>query len=173
MRLNHLLFKAFYLAIMITAQVALSFLMNVTVITALMLIYLKCHGLKATLLLSMIYSLLMGIIYGFGFWVFGYFYIYPILIVFLAITLKLSERPLVLSLSGFIAGMLFGLMFSIQDSVIYQIPFTVYYFRGLPFDLIHGLSNFFSIWVLYPLLVPIIEDRQIKLYDKYSNENVF
>lgn len=173
MPLNHLLFKAFYIALMVTAQIALSFLMNVTVITALLLIYLKCEGVKATLLLSFTYSILMGIIYGFGFWVFGYFYIYPVVILLLALALKLSQHPLFLSFFGFISGLVFGLLFSIQDSIIYQIPFHIYYLRGLPFDLIHGLSNFFSIWVLYPLLVPIIQNRLIKLYDKYDNENVF
>ena len=160
MRLNQLLFKAFYLTLMITAQIALSFLMNVTVITALLLIHLKCEGLKATLFVSFVYSLLMGIIYGFGFWVIGYFYIYPLIIFLLTLALKISERPLILSLFGFITAFVFGFFFSIQDSMIYQIPFYIYYLRGLPFDLIHGLSNFFSIWVLYPLLVPLINSHQ-------------
>jgi len=173
MRLDQLLFKAFYLTVMITAQIALSFLMNVTVITALFLIYLKCQGLKQTFLLSLLYSLLMGIIYGFGFWVIGYLYIYPVIVLLLWAGLKVTTQPLLLSLLGFAAGMLFGFLFSLQDSILYSIPFHIYYLRGLPFDLIHGVSNFFSIWVLYPLLVPLIQSQQEHIKDNYFHENVF
>lgn len=143
---------AIYLTIMIVSQMALAFLINVQIVYVLLLIHLHNQGLKQTLLLAVLFSILMGLVYGFGLYIIGYLYIYPFIIFFTYITTLKYRQIFFLAVIGLIAGYLFGFLFSIQDSYIYQIPFNVYWIRGLPYDTIHGVSNFFTIWILYPIL---------------------
>ena len=148
-------YMALYLCIIIVSQMALSFLINIQLVYLLFVLFLHTNGLKKTLLLSILFAIMMGMIYGFGYYILGYLYIYPVLLILTHILSYKKRNPLYLAMIGLLCGFLFGFLFSIQDSYLYKIPFSIYYLRGLPYDVIHGLSNFFTVWILYPILYKI------------------
>jgi hypothetical protein len=147
-----------YVAIMLVSQIILSVFINVQLVYFFFLLHLHKKGLTKTLLLSVLFAIMMGVLYGFSWYILGYLYIYPTLIILSDLLTKKLRHPLYLAFIGLVCGFLFGALFSIQDSYFYQIPYMVYWIRGIPYDAVHGLSNFFALWILYPIFIQLKMD---------------
>ena len=98
-----------------------------------------------------IYVLLTGIFYGFATWWIPYLYLWTVLwgaVMLLPINLPKKIRPIVYMAVCAAHGFLYG--FSLKQTIAWIIA-------GLPFDCIHGISNFFC----GILIVPIISALRI------------
>ncbi|ATZ16511.1 energy-coupling factor transport system substrate-specific component [Entomoplasma freundtii] len=139
-----LTFIATYVALVYGLQVALASIPNVETVTLLLFIAAIKFPVALTLLMNMSFVLLEAITYGFGDWVLFYIVVWNLLMI-----IGLLCRPLVnryWGLAVFI-GASFGFLFGTIDALIKGFLYgtsgmLAYWFSGLVFDLIHGISNF-------------------------------
>jgi len=137
-----------FAALLVALQVGLSFLPNIELVT-LLIILMTCRFGKKSLLAVGVFVLVEGLIYGFHIWWINYLYVWPLLVV-VVLLLKKGSHPL---LWAIVAG-LFGLLFGTLCSIPYFITGGLgagfgYILSGIPFDLIHCISNFFLVLLLY------------------------
>lgn len=103
-----------------------------------------------------VFTLLEGLMYGFGMWWFMYLYAWPALAVLTRLLRKMDA-----SLGWAIVSGSFGLLFGMLCSIPYGIVGAVdglasglraaftWWVAGIPFDLIHAVSNFVLMLALY------------------------
>ena len=105
-----------------------------------------------------LYVIIDGLFYGFNAWWVPYLYVWTVL---WAITMLLPKnmpkmiRPLVYMSVCALHGFSFGLLYAPYQAIVFGLNFEgtlAWISAGLPFDLIHGVSNF----VCGLLVVPIV-----------------
>jgi energy-coupling factor transport system substrate-specific component len=146
-------------AIMITAQVALSFLPNIELVSMLIILYTLIFGWRA-LYIIYVFVAVEGLIYGFGLWFINYLYVWTVLFVLVLLLRKLNSAFLWAVISG-----LYGLCYGALCSIPYFItggPASgfAYWVQGVPFDLLHGAGNLIVMLILYHPLYSLL--TQIK-----------
>ena len=156
-------------AILLTLQVAISFLPNIELVSLLLIVYSFKLGKKDMLLTILLFSLLEGIVWGFGDWVIGYMWIWPVLYI-----LTIIFKPILKSNSSYWAilsaiwGFLFGILFAIQHAIMYGINMGyAYWLNGLLFDVIHAVGNYIVTILLFEPLTTSFE----KLYNRLEVTN--
>ena len=147
-------------------KMALVFIPNVEIVTLLFIVYASFFGFRKTFLVALIFSTTEIFFYGVQTWLLAYYLIWPLLS-FLAVLLQKcthSEWPY--AILGMIFGLGFGLFFAVIESLFYGIPYgIVYWVRGIPFDLIHGASNFVIVLFLFNPMYNLLT----RLRDKYEH----
>ena len=136
-------------AILTISQVAFSFIPNVETVSLLIIIYSLIYE-KKSIYIVMVFVIMMGLIYGFGTWWFGYLIIWPLLsICTYFIRNIIKEKYLALSIYSGIFGLIFGLLYAIPIAVFSGINAGVgYWIAGIPYDIIHGAGNYFILLLL-------------------------
>ncbi len=128
-------------AILITVQVVLAFLPNIELVSLLIILYTLVLGRKA-LYIIYVFAIVEGLVYGVGLWWFNYLYVWTVL--YLVVRLLRNQQSALLWAivsGGF--GLSFGALCSIPYFITGGIPSGMaYWVAGIPFDLIHGASNF-------------------------------
>lgn len=136
-----LAFAALLTAILFVQQVALSFLPNVHLCAVLILWYAASFPRLVPLILPG-FLLLEGIFYGFGLWWISYLYIWP-LVAIAGLLLGRRERPvLVWAATAGAFGLSFGFLCALPYFLVGgpAAGFS-YWVAGIPFDLVHCVSN--------------------------------
>ncbi len=145
-------------SIIYVSQIVLSFIPNVNIVTLLFVVYTFNLGIKKTFVVLVVFNTLMGITYGFGYWIIGYFWIYGTLIILTRILMTVIKDNVVLwSLFGLIFGFLFGFLFAINDYYFVGVSLKAYYLKGIPYDIIHGFSNMLALLFLFNPLNNVIK----------------
>ncbi len=110
---------------------------------------------------------LNGIIAGFATWWIPYLYVWTVL---WAVTMMLPKnipdkaRPAVYMCLCALHGFLFGVLYAPAQAVLFGMNFDAmiaWIIAGLPFDFIHGVSNFFCGMLICPIIAVL---RQSKKY---------
>ncbi len=141
MKIKDLVIIGMLSAILITVQVTLAFLPNIELVSMLIILYTLIFGRK-TLCIIYIFIAAEGMIYGIGIWWFNYLYVWTILYFIVSIFRK-SRSPFTWAVISGGFGLSFGALCAIPYFLTGGIPSGVaYWVAGIPFDLIHGLSNF-------------------------------
>lgn len=148
-----------YMGIMVAllwaGKLALSSIPNVEIVTLLFIVYTLYFG-KKTYLVSIGFVALEVLQYGLSIWVVMYLYIWPLLI-FLTDIFRGRSHMFFCFLSGAF-GLLFGLLCSIPNVFISGLPTAVaWWIDGIPYDLIHCVSNFLVCLVAYKPLCKVAE----------------
>ena len=139
---------AVFAAMMIALQVGLSFLPNVELVT-LLIILATCYMGAKSLLSVAVFVLVEGLIYGFHIWWINYLYIWPLLVILVLLFRKFGNTILWAILAG-IYGLLFGTFCSIPYFLTGGIDAGFgYIVAGIPFDLVHCVSNFVLTLLLF------------------------
>jgi len=146
------------------SQIVLSFIPNVETVTLFIIVFSFIYKEK-TLFIVLVFVSIMGIVYGFGLWWWGYIIIWPLLCIF---TIKLRKilikNFLVISVYSGIFGLLFGAFFAIPYAIFGGINAGIaYWISGIPYDIVHGVGNYFIMLVLGEFLYNLIN----KLNTKY------
>lgn len=116
-----------------------------------------------------IYVILNGIFSGFAAWWVPYLYVWTVLwgvVMLLPEHLPKRLRPLIYMTVCAAHGFLFGTLYAPVQAVLFGMSFQgmiSWIIAGLPFDLIHGVSNFFC----GILIVPVIS--ALRLAEKNKN----
>ena len=110
-----------------------------------------------------IYVILNGIFSGFAAWWVPYLYVWTVLwavVMLLPEHLPKKLRPLIYMTICAAHGFLFGTLYAPAQAILFGMSFhgmVSWIIAGLPFDLIHGVSNFFC----GLLIVPVISSLQL------------
>jgi energy-coupling factor transport system substrate-specific component len=150
-------------AILVASQVALSFLPNVELVTLLIIIFTLILK-KKTLYVIGIFIIIEGMIFGFGLWWINYLYIWFVLYLIVRIFHK-EKSPIIYSLIAGFYGLFYGALCAIPYFFMglsggtigsgLQFAFS-YWISGIPFDIVHGISNFFVTLILFKPLYYIV-----------------
>ena len=104
------------------------------------------------------YVLLNGIFGGFSLWWIPYLYLWTIL---WGVTMLLPKkmpkkiRPIVYMLVNACHGILFGTLYAPAQAILFGLSFdamVAWIIAGLPWDLVHGISNFFCGILIVPII---------------------
>ena len=148
-------------AILEVVKFALMFLPNVELVSLMIIIFTLLIGSKAFIVVTA-FSIVEVIIWGFGLWSIGYFYVWPILVLVTIILKKYMNNLVCAIVSGFF-GLLFGGLFAVTYIFTSGIEAAVAdWISGRPFDLIHCVSEFFRALVAFKPLHYIC----IKVYNR-------
>ena len=143
-------------ALMFAIKLALSSLPNINLNALIIILVTVFFGWKAMYTVC-VYILLEGFFFGFGIWWVSYLIVWPLLAA-LSMVLRKHSSPV---LWAILAG-LFGLAFG---PLMYIIFFTItggwegflpMWIAGIPYDLIHAISNFLSVLILFRPLSNVI-----------------
>ena len=139
-KLREMVVMALIAAMMMATQVAMAALPNVHLVAVFVILAAMLFGWKA-LYSVYIFVLLEGLIYGFSMWFVNYLYVWTVLTVIAVIFRSNRSRWFWAAVAG-----IFGLLFVALCSIPYffvggwAAAFS-YWVAGIPFDLIHCVSN--------------------------------
>lgn len=138
------------------AKTALAFLPNVELVSLLIILFTLVLGRRVYYAI-VAFVLVEGVIYGFGLWWVMYLYAWPLLA---WLTRRLRKQKDALTFAVLSGG--FGLAFGALCSIPYFIAggpaagFT-WWVAGIPFDIVHGISNFVLMLCLYKPVRSVLE----------------
>lgn len=138
---------------------ALKFIMsglpNIEPVSLLLIIYTIIFRYK-TFYILIVYILFEILMYGFSFWSIGYFYIWPILI-FAILIINKNTNKITLSIISGLFGLLFGAFYIPLYFIAGGPSFAItWWISGIPYDAIHGISNFILCLILFKPLYNIL-----------------
>ena len=130
------------------AKNALAFIPNVELVSLLVILFTLYFG-KKILFVIPAFILLEGCIYGFGLWWIMYLYVWPLLALITYIMRK-QESVWVWAIMSGSFGLAFGALCSIPYIVLSgpKAAFA-WWVSGIPFDILHFVSNFVLCLVLF------------------------
>ncbi len=105
-----------------------------------------------------IYVLMNGLFAGFSIWWVPYLYIWTILWgITMLVPRKLPKKaqPIVYMIVCSLHGFLYGTLYAPAQAIMFGFDFKTtiaWIIAGLPFDLIHGISNFFCGLLIMPIV---------------------
>lgn len=142
--------------LMFAGKVALMALPNVEPVSLLVMLFAVVFGRKC-LYPIYIYVLLEMLLHGLHLWVFNYLYIWTLL-AGAAWLMREMRQPLGWALLSGVFGLLFGVLcapvYLVVGGPMYAVSWWV---SGIPFDMIHALSNFVIALVLFVPLRTLLE----------------
>lgn len=135
-------------AIIEACKVSMQALPNIELTSFWIIMFTLVLGWKVVFVVP-IFTIIEGSIYGFGLWWVMYLYTWPVLAVIVWIFRKKDSAILYSIISG-----LFGLFFGALCSIPYLFiggPSMMFswWVAGIPFDIIHCISNFILMIILY------------------------
>lgn len=138
------------------AKLSLSFIPNVELVTLLVILFTLCMGGRALLSVAAFVGV-ECLVWGPGLWTFMYLYIWP----GLSILTLLCRRQRAVWFWSVISGM-FGLLFGALCAVPYLFvggirTAAAWWIAGIPWDMIHGVSNLVICMVLFDPLRKVLE----------------
>lgn len=150
-KLRELIVLALIAALMFATQVALAALPNIHLVAVFVILAATLFGWKC-LYSIYIFVILEGLIYGFSMWFVNYLYVWTILAILAVLFRKNRSRVFWAAMAG-IFGLLFGALCSIPYLFIggWAAAFS-YWVAGIPFDLVHCISNAILTFIL---LIPL------------------
>lgn len=116
------------------------------------------------------FVLITGLMSGFAFWWIPYLYIWAVLwgaVMLLPRSLPRRAAPLLYMLLCGLHGALYGVLYAPAQALMFGLSFEAtlaWIAAGLPFDLLHGVSNFFCGLLIVPLI------RAIRLAERVSQQ---
>lgn len=145
------------LAILEASKIALDVLPNIEVITLLFIIYTLSFGRK-TILVAVAFTAVECFLKGFNVWSFMYLYIWPLLIMMVIFASRHKAGHLFYCLLSGFFGLFFGMFCSIPYLFIggWRMAVT-WWVSGIPYDIIHCVSNFVLCLLLFKPLSSIMK----------------
>ena len=157
-------------AVIEVSKLALAAVPNVELVTFWIIMFSLFFGPKV------IYSILVFIlievsIYGVNVWVIMYLYIWPTLALLVLLFKKKDSMLVFAILSGFY-GLLFGAYCSLPYIVIGTVGCGIksglimafnWWVAGIPYDILHGISNFFVMLVLYHPVHKVMQKIKVSM----------
>lgn len=147
-------------AMLEAAKIALAAVPNVELVSLLIILFTLFFGKKIVYVLGA-FVLIEGILYGFGVWWIMYLYAWPLLALITWLLRKQESTWVFAAVSG-IYGLMFGALCSIPYFFIggLKMGFS-WWIAGIPYDMIHGVSNFVVCMVLFGALKRVLGKMNI------------
>lgn len=155
--------------VMYISKIVMEFLPNIHLLGVLTVVYTVVYRRKA-LIPIYIYVMLNGLLAGFNLWWLPYTYIWTLLwgaIMLLPRNIPRKIAFIVYSVVCSLHGFLYGILYAPAQSLMFGLNFkqtVAWVISGIPFDIIHGISNL----GLGLLIVPLSEILA-KLSKRYTS----
>ena len=144
-------------AVMYVSKLVMEVVPNVHLLGVLTVAYTVVYRWKA-LYPIYIYVLLNGVFYGFAAWWIPYLYVWAILwgvVMLLPERMPGKIRPLIYMSVCAAHGFLFGPLYAPVHAILYGLSLkgtVAWILAGLPWDVVHGISNFFCGILILPVI---------------------
>lgn len=144
-------------ALMYVSKMALEFLPNVHLLAVLTISYTLVYRRKA-LYPIYLFVFLIGLLNGFSIWWGPYLYLWGVL---WGVTMLLPKNmpkwlaPIVYMIVSGLHGLLYGTMYAPYQAIMFHLDFkgmVAWIIAGLPWDALHGFSNFCCGVLIVPLV---------------------
>ena len=143
---------AMMVATMVAGKWVLNSLPNIEVVSLFTVLYTTFFGWY-TIFAVIVFIIIEGIVYGLGWWFYGYVLAWPVLF---GVTFLFRKSPSNIKMA-LISG-IFGLSFGALCEIPYSFMFGAkagfaWWVAGIPYDVVHGVGNFLICLLLFnPLL---------------------
>ena len=170
---------AMMVAIIEVCKVALSFLPNIEVTTFWLIMFTIYFGRKIVYVVP-IFIILEGAIYGVGTWWLMYLFAWPVL-VFVCYIFKKNKSIWFWSIFSGTFGLFFGALCSIPYVIICAFSSGIktgiqlgiaWWIAGIPWDIVHGVSNFAIMLALYIPIKHILTEIKVKIIEKKESSSI-
>ena len=148
-------------AVMYASKIIMEMLPNVHLLGVFVIAFTVVYRKKA-LYPIYTYVLLNGVLCGFAAWWIPYLYIWTVLwgaVMLLPKRMPRKIRPIVYMTVCAMHGFLFGTLYAPAQAILYGLSFKgmiAWIIAGLPFDCIHGISNFFCGILIMPIIIVLL-----------------
>ncbi|MBQ6223055.1 MAG: hypothetical protein IJJ44_10630 [Solobacterium sp.] len=150
-------------AILEAAKFALNAIANVELISLLTIVFTVYFGWQITLPALLIFAVIESLWWGISIWTVTYFYVWPVLILLTVLLRKQMSRFTASCLSS-LFGFGFGLLCAFTTLLISGMNAAVaWWIAGIPYDLVHGVSNLVIAFVLYDPLIKALRKLNITI----------
>ena len=155
--LRHMVIFAMLGTVMFVSKVIMELLPNIHLLGMLTMVYTLVYR-KRALIPIYIYVLLNGIYAGFAVWWVPYLYIWTVLwagTMLLPRNIPAKVQPIVYMTVCACHGFLFGTLYAPAQALLFGLDFRgmiAWIVAGLPWDAVHGCSNFFVGMLIVPLV---------------------
>lgn len=159
-------------AVMYASKMIMEIAPNIHLLGMFTIAFTVVYGKKA-LYPIYVYVLMNGVFCGFATWWIPYLYLWTVLWgVVMLLPKKMPEKikPLVYMIVCAMHGFLFGTLYAPAQALLFGLSFKAmiaWIVAGLPFDFIHGISNFFC----GMLIVPVISALKLSEKNMGRGEN--
>lgn len=158
-------------AIIEVCKVAMAHIPNVELTTFWLMMFTLFLGKRVYYVIP-VFIIIEGLIYGFGLWWIMYLYLWPLVVAVTRIFRK-DNSILTFSMISGVFGLLFGFFGAIPYIFVgafegglangFKVA-TAWWIAGIPWDLVHGISNFIIMLVLYHPIANVMKKTR-----KYTN----
>ncbi len=144
-------------AVMYASKLIMEFAPNIHLIGVFTIAFTVVYRKKA-LYPIYIYVLMTGIFNGFATWWIPYLYVWTALwgaVMLLPVNIPKKVQPVLYMLVCAAHGFLYGTLYAPAQALLYGLTFPkmiAWIVAGLPFDCIHGISNFFCGILIIPII---------------------
>ncbi|XMB86910.1 hypothetical protein RJG79_03685 [Mycoplasmatota bacterium WC44] len=153
-----------FLSIIITVgKQTLATIPNIEVVSFLFIVYTIVLGVRRTFLISIIFSTVEILIWGFGLWTFGYYLFWPLLIIIANFFKNRIKHRVGWAILSGLFGLSFGLLFAIYTAPLTKINILVYWVNGITFDIFHMVGNFTIMILLFEPVKEVLESQVKKM----------
>lgn len=154
---RRIVYIAVMTAIMEAAKIALNPVPNVELITLLVIVFTKQFGWKMTLPAVLIFAFIECTYWGFGTWSIVYFYMWPLLVLLTHLN-RNAESIWNYTVLSAAFGLTFGAFCTLVTLAAAGLKAAfAWWIAGIPYDLIHGISNFIICLLLFKPLNNALE----------------
>ncbi len=159
-------------ALLLVIQISLAWIPNVELVSLLLILYTLVYR-KHVWIILYVFVVLEGFFYGFGLWWFSYLYVWAILVGFTFLMSKYTvPGPYGTALLSGIFGLLFGLLCAASYFVTGGLGAAIaWWIAGIPFDVVHGISNFIITLVLFKPLHRMLMTLK-RMEDSYGDSSL-
>lgn len=155
-------------AVMYASKVIMEFAPNIHLIGVFTIAFTVVYRKKA-LYPIYIYVFLTGMFNGFATWWIPYLYLWTFLwgaVMLLPANMPIRIRPIIYMVICAAHGFLYGTLYAPAQALLYGLSFQkmiAWIIAGLPFDCIHGVSNFFCGILIVPVISVLrLAERQME-----------
>lgn len=137
-----------FAAVLFALQVSMLHLPNIELVSLMVILYTLVLG-KRVLNILITFTILEGIFHGFGIWWVSYLYIWPILAGLTALLRQFDAPDWGYGILSCLFGLSFGFLCSLPYIAGGPGAMFAWWIAGIPFDLVHGISNLIIGLVLF------------------------
>ncbi len=159
-------------ALMYASKIVMEFAPNIHLLGVFTIAFTVVYRKKA-LYPIYIYVLLNGLLSGFSAWWVPYLYLWTVLwgmVMLLPQKMPKAVRPLVYMSVCAVHGFLFGTLYAPVQAVLFGFSLekmTAWIVAGLPWDFLHGVSNFFCGILIVPIISVLrLAERSMEAADR-------
>lgn len=163
--IKKLSFLAALTTVLFVQEMFLTSIPNVQLTVLLLILYTKTVGVKETLIILFIHVILDTFIFGGGIYYSPFMLLgWSMIPILLGTIFKNVNKDIYLALLSILFSVLYSWAFIIPSVLIFDVPFWLYLYYDIPWEIMLSVSSFISVLLLYSPLFNLINLFKDRLY---------